>query len=184
VRKIIILLLLIFLANSCCLAQKVIKLQGKGEGYWRIKPGVSVGEIKIGMTYNQIKNILGAPDTQEGKAGKQETCIWNKYGLQINLIGSKATLIIVRSGTIEGKECKTREGITINSQLDLVISKFGSDFVKESKKITDAYSALADSTKLPDCLIYKDKGIFFKNNSQMVTIIGIFRPGEEPEIKI
>jgi hypothetical protein len=182
-KKAIIFLLLIILLQSCCLAQKVLKLQGKGEGYWRIKPGIGVGDVKVGMAYNQLQDILGEPDLQEGKVAKQEMCTWSKYGLQINLINNKATQITVKSGTIEGKECKTREGITISSKADLVVSKFGSDYTKKPPNTTDAYNAMVEAAKLPDCLIYKEKGIFFNTASSTVNMIGVFRPGVEPVIK-
>lgn len=97
-----------------------------------IRPGIGVGKIKLGMTIQQMKDILGKPDI----AATGISYMYRDLGIEI-VAKDKVTISAIVCGNPSGKshpivkamekvcKFKTIEGIGIGSTADEVLKVFG-----------------------------------------------------------
>jgi hypothetical protein len=192
----------LLLANLVFAQVKVLRVHGNTEGDtdqkitqgksasaadWIIMPGKSIGNIKLGMSLAEAKNILGKPDSDK-IIERDRKMSWKKKGIYLIFRDSGLFEIRIVKSAIDGKACKTKDGITIKSNIDKVTSAQGSNYQTASSKFLGGIDgssggmAKIDSTKFYDFLVYKDKGIYFVKlpGQNPVLSIGVFKPGAYP----
>lgn len=133
---------------------------------FQIQPGIGVGELRFGMTREEMENVLGKPERSHGKA-----CEYLAKGLAT--IGSKSTDVAVLmfgdgcsnpdSPLVEACKYKTSKGIGMKSTKVEIFEAYGQP------------SRIDNPTKDIQIIEYKSIGAQFSlRNGKVVHMI--FRP--------
>ncbi len=145
-----------------------LELQGESTGQSEkstanllILPGICVGDVRLGMTVDEMKDVLGKPDV----AATGISFMYKSLGIEV-VANDKKTVIAISCGNPHnintpivkalGAACKfkTAEGIGIGSTADHILQEYGEP-----------------SRKSNDGLLYKDDGIaFFLSDDKVIGI--------------
>ena len=126
-----------------------------------IEPGIGVGDVKLGMTVDQMKDVLGKPDV----AATGVSYMYKSLGIEV-VVKDKQTISAISCGNPHnmttpvvkalGPACRfrTAEGIGIGSAANEIIQTYGEPTKKSG-----------------DRLVYKEKKIsFFLTDDKVIGI--------------
>ena len=126
-----------------------------------VQPGTSVGEVKLGMTVDELKNALGKPDTDATGI----SYVYTDLGIEVVIMDGKVHSVYcahhLTPNVPEFKACKyrTEEGIGIGSSESDIMSAYG----EPTKRGNGA-------------LMYKELGIRFELDNDQVQKIIVLKP--------
>lgn len=130
-----------------------------------IQPGTGVGQIKFGMTVQQMKDVLGKPDVEATGI----SYLYSSLGIEI-IARDKTTIDTIICGNPENKpdpgikaleqacNFKTAEGIGIGSTEAQIIQAFGQPTNRRDNR-----------------LLYREKGLIFSLDNDQVIGISLLR---------
>jgi len=110
-----------------------------------ITPRVSVGEVKAGMTEDEVIAALGQPDRQQG-----DVLIYDaQFGFSVVCNRQKIVRAVHCGGPVSFK-CRTKEGIGVGSSKDELIKAYGqpADWAKTPAQGNQPAQDLLDYTPL------------------------------------
>lgn len=144
-----------------------------------VKPGVGVGELKLGMPVSEVSKILGAPPipirnySEKTSTAGTNVSKWAKLNyypvLDVSVVTQNSIVVEIRigPGTPNTGGCHTKEGIGIGGRMSRKIAKaYGKP---------DAEMPVALNAKF---VVYNDLGVSLIVNKQgQVLLVELFAPG-------
>ena len=97
-----------------------------------MKPGESIGAVKLGMTKAELVGAIGAPESSSAHDATHEYVHYAGGGLQVSIEAGKVKGIFAFSGIAGGYEKATKrfdarapKGVTLDATYDQVVASLG-----------------------------------------------------------